>query len=923
MPAEVVSRDAEAAELGDFLASVTAEPAALVIEGEAGIGKTTLWLGAVDGARLRGFRVMATRPAAAESVLAYSALADMLSNVDSSVLSELPTPQRIAVDQVLLRSNGDQPPTDQQAVAAGFLSAVGAQADRTPVLLAVDDLQWLDPSSRLVLAFAARRLVGPVAVLATLRTGDAVGAGNWLELPRPELIRRMALGPLELGALHALISDRLGRSFPRPVMVRIAEISQGNPLYALELARGIDVGASITDMSLPRTLAELVASRLDTADPAAADALLAAACLADPTVDLVARAVNSEPDAIAARLAGFEDGGLIHLTGNHFRFEHPLYSRGVYHLAPRAKRRAMHRRLADLVSEPEVRARHLALGATGADPLTVDALDEAADAAQRRGAPVAAAELLDLAITLGGDLPQRRIRSAKLYFDAGDPGRARKILEELIAGLPPGRQRAEASILLGHVRVLDDSFTDAADLLERALSQTDGDAELLVPTLVMLAFALLNTGRLDEAGRRTEEAVVIAEASGLPRLLSQSLSMRTMVRFLVGEGVDEPSLRRAMDAQEWHDDLPIVLRPSVHCAVLWSLTGRVDEARRTWTALRRDCIERGEEGELTFVAFQGALTAVWSGDIAEATLIVEDAVERAQQLGSDLPMSVALTGRALVAAYAGRAEQVRADARAALEAGRRIGSDRLSEWPVTALGFVEVSLGNYEAALEALAPLLPRLQMMPRATEMIAASYMPDAIEAMVNVNDAASAEPFVAALEENGRRLDRAWMLAVGCRGRAMLSAAGGDVEAAVSAAQQAMVHHDRLQMPFERARTQVVLGQLQRRQRRKDAAATTLHEALRTFEQLGTPLWARRVRAELGRANVGPHTTSILTASQQRVAELAASGLTNRRIAAEMFISPKTVEANLSHIYAKLNIRSRAELGRAMSGRVDPIDR
>jgi DNA-binding CsgD family transcriptional regulator len=173
-----------------------------------------------------------------------------------------------------------------------------------------------------------------------------------------------------------------------------------------------------------------------------------------------------------------------------------------------------------------------------------------------------------------------------------------------------------------------------------------------------------------------------------------------------------------------------------------------------------------------------------------------------------------------------------------------------------------------------------------------------------------------IEALECNGRRLDRPWMLAIGARCRSMWLAARGDVEAAARTAHDAMAQHDRLPMPFERARTQLLLGQLQRRQRQKERARATLREALQAFEAMGTPLWANRARAELARADVVPTDSLALTPSERRVAELAASGMTNRDVAAALFISPKTVEANLARIYRKLGIKSRAELGRIIGG-------
>jgi DNA-binding NarL/FixJ family response regulator len=225
-----------------------------------------------------------------------------------------------------------------------------------------------------------------------------------------------------------------------------------------------------------------------------------------------------------------------------------------------------------------------------------------------------------------------------------------------------------------------------------------------------------------------------------------------------------------------------------------------------------------------------------------------------------------------------------------------------------------VSLGNHEAALTTLQPVLSNLDIAPEGTEIYLAECLPDAVEALVHLGRNAEAEPLVARLEHNGRRLDRPWMLAVGARCRSMLYAAQGDLEAAVASAQEAMVHHARVAMPFETARTQLILGQLERRQRHREAATTALREALETFERLGTPLWVDRARAELARTDVSSARASELTVSEHRVAELAASGLTNRDVASTLFISPKTVEANLVRIYRKLGIHSRAELGRVM---------
>ncbi len=432
----------------------------MLIEGEPGIGKSTLWLAAVEQARALGFQVLTARAAAAESVLAYTALADLFDVVDAAGWPDLPEPQRLAVDQVLLRADYGTA-TDQRAVAAAFLSVIEHLCDDGKVLVAIDDLQWLDASSMHVIAFAARRLSGPVGFLGTVRTnGDSAVSPAWLQMPRPDAVSRIRLNPLGIQDLHAAVSYRLRRSFSRPTIRRIHEVSGGNPFYAIELARAIDERVPGFDTSLPRTLTDVVRARIGRLDPDVHDALLAASCMATPTVELVSRATISDDDRLVELLENAESKGIIAIDGNRIHFSHPLLARGVYSEAPPGQRRAMHRRLADIVDEPELRARHLALAATRGDDVTLAALDEAAESARQRGAPAAAAELMDLAIGLGGDTPTRRLRSALNHFDASNRDRARAVLEETVEQLGPGNLRAEALTRLAVVRLYGEGFIE-------------------------------------------------------------------------------------------------------------------------------------------------------------------------------------------------------------------------------------------------------------------------------------------------------------------------------------------------------------------------------------------------------------------------------------------------------------------------------
>jgi DNA-binding CsgD family transcriptional regulator len=909
----VESRPTESRTIAGFLAAAISEPSALLIEGEPGIGKTTLWLEALELAREKGFQVLSARAAAAESVLAYTALADLLDGVPAAAWADLPDPQRFAVDQVLMRADNDTA-TDQRAVAAAFLSVVEYLADDGPLLLAIDDLQWIDPSSMHVVAFAARRLTGPIGILGSVRT-DGAGSAAWLQMPRPDAVNRIRLHPLGIRDLHEAVSARLRRPFSRPTMGRIHEVSGGNPFYAIELARAIAERVPGVEMSLPRTLADVVRARLSGLDSDVHDALLAASCMASPTVELVSSATIIDDDRLIELLENAESKGIIAIDGNRIHFAHPLLARGVYTQAAPGQRRTMHRRLADIVDEPELRARHLALAATSGDQVTLQALDTAADSARVRGAPAAAAELMDLAIGLGGDTAERRLRSALHHFDAGDQERSRTVLEETIDRLAPGDLRAEALSRLAVVRLYGDGFFEAAALLQRALSEVRTDSPLRVQILITLAYSLLQANQPQASVQMAEEAVAQAERLDQRHLLGLALGMRVILRFRCGEGLNEVDLRRAVELEDPDIFTPLVFRPSVQRALLLEWTGRLDEAHEVLDAVRRRCAEKGEEGELVFIAQHVVLSGIWRGDFVEAGLVADDAMELARQLGGDTPLFLAHSLRATLAAYAGRETDAREASEEALQIGRRTGAFRLTERVVAALGFLEVSLGRYEAAAATLQPLVSRFDPASTPTELPSAAFLADAIEALIQVDRAADAEPLVDALERNGARQDRAWMLAIGARGRSMLLAARGDVDAASATAAHAIAQHDRLPIPFERARTLLLLGQLERRQRRKEPASASLQEALDIFEQLHVPLWANRARAELARANVGPRQSGQLTPSEQRVAELAASGMKNRDVATALFISPKTVEANLARIYRKLGIKSRAELGRHMS--------
>ncbi|MGE2733424.1 LuxR C-terminal-related transcriptional regulator [Mycolicibacterium vaccae] len=918
---DVVVDTGEERAVAELLQRALSRPAALVFEGEAGIGKTTQWLKGLDEARQCGFAVLSARIGQAESVLAYAAVADLLGDLEPEVFDGLPELQRLALDRVLFRAGDDGPPTDQWVVAAGLVSVLEGLAIRAPVLIGIDDVQWLDPSSVAVLTVAVRRLRGRVGILATERREPGEATAQACLQVGADGPTRIRLRPCTVSALHAMITDRLGRTLSAPSMTRIAEVSGGNPLFALELARAMDERTPDADLRMPGTLADLVRIRTGELSGDVRDVLLAAASVAQPTVGLLARACDCTPDHVAACLASAERDGVVVVDDGRVRFTHPLLARGVYAEAPPARRRQMHRVLAELEGHPELQARHLALATTAADDATLAVLDAAAESARSRGAPAAAAELTELAIGLGGDKPWRRVRAAGDHFQAGATARALTLLQETVGGLRPGMLRAIAMNLLAGVLMYDNRFTEARDALMVAAEDAESAPAVFVQTLMSLSFAqgmgsfaegTSEVGLFDDSLRNARRAADIAEDLGIPDVISKAQALWVHANFLFGNGVDEEALERAVALEDYDDDVPIPFRASAVLALVRAWTGHLAEARRQMAEVRTRCLDRGSERNMMAVASYGALIEMWDGELAAARTFADEAVERARQLGGDTVAVIPLSVRAAVLAHLGQVESAHADALAALQQARCAGSPRMEEWPVKTLGFLELSRGDHTAASAVFMPLIERLQLVPE-IEIMGAGYLPDAAESMIAIGRLDEAEPLIKLLENNGRRLDRCWMLAASLRCRAMLLAAQGDLDGAQAAVSAALAQHERLPMRFERARTLLLAGQVHRRRRRKEAAVALLTEAHSEFDRMGAVLWAQRAQTERSRATVGAGAHG-LTPSEHRVAELAAAGVANKDIAARLFISPKTVEHNLGRVYRKLGIRSRAELGRRL---------
>jgi DNA-binding CsgD family transcriptional regulator len=926
---EIFGRDRELKALGQFVDSVGGGPSAMLLEGEAGIGKTTLLRAALDVVTRQAARIMECRPAEAERDLPFGALGDLLEEVIDEALPLLFEPQRRALEVVLLRIPPDAAVPDRRAVSLAVLGVLRVLSDKGPVVILIDDLQWLDSASARVLEYALRRLDSePVGVLATCRSQLAQSLPLSLDALLPEgRYQQLAIAPLSLEDVDRLLRARLDQPFLRPTLAKIHRTAGGNPFFALELGRallkrGVPLSAG-EPLPVPDNLRALIEARLAGLPVSVREALLAVAAISRPTVEQV-EAVVQPSRRVTEDLIAAADARVIELDDREVRFTHPLLASAVYAEAPLADKMRLHARLAAALEDPVERARHLALANHAPDAGVSRALDDSARHARARGAPEAAAMLAEHARRLTPadhpeDLARRGIEAADYHLQAGDTARARVVLEEVVGSPTSPAKLQRALHLLAKVVFREQSYAAAVNLLERALAASNEDPPLEVAIRCDLALSLEQGGELARAVDHVRAALRIAEDLGEPVLLARALVGLAVAEFLLGLGVQAEVMQRAMTLMDSvesvrHQELASVLDPTMVWAVLLKWSDDFEPARTRLEDLYRQALERNEESLLPPVLLQLGELECWYGNWDLAARYAEEGRRFAVQSGQ-VSMEVApLYVQALVEAHRGHVAPARASVARALDIIAHTGDHRARIRCLGVLGFVELSLGNPSGAHEHLGP----------ATDMAkAAGYgepgvfrlVPNEIEALVALGELEGAELLTQDLEERGRTLDRPWALATGARCRALLATARGDLLAAVAALDEALMHHARLLQPFEFARTLLVQGIVQRRRRQKRLAREPLERAAEIFERLGAPLWSERAADELARIGGRAPAPASLTATEQRVADLVAAGATNREVSESLFMSAKTVERHLTHVYEKLGVRSRRELARLMS--------
>jgi DNA-binding CsgD family transcriptional regulator len=917
---EIVGREQELAELRVFLAAVDGLPAAFLVEGEPGIGKTILWRAALELAPPHGYTVLRATPATAETRLSFAALGDLLEPALAETLPELPAPQRRALEVALLLEDSEGRPPDHRAVSVAFLGALRALAEAAPVVVAVDDVQWLDPPSALVLEFALRRLGAErIFFLLTRRIEGDVGQLGLDRALSEERLRRLTLGPLSLGALHRLLRDRLGLVLPRPKLRRLHELSGGNPLFALELARALERGSIGLEAGepLPESLGALVHERLEGLPADTRATLLVASALPQPTLKLVSAALGR--DAAPAVTPALE-AQVVELADDRIRFTHPLLASGVYGAARTDERRALHRRLAELVPDAEERARHLALAVDGPDADVAAALEHAAAHARARGASAAAAELGDLSRRLTlldaqADAHRRTIVAAHYFFDAGDPGRAIELLEEARAAAPNGSDRAEALAALSRLHRFGGDQPLAAELARQALAEAGPDDRVRAEAAHGLASTLLFLREdLDEGVEIAALAAEHAARSHDVALQAESLCVLGVMECLVGSTQAAATLRDVPDEAEQVSFGRVLATPTYNRGVFAVWTDGPEAAGLLRDA-RDVARERGDEGSAPMVLANLALAEYLAGRWNEAAQVAEEAFEAALQTGQRHNEAFALSVRALVRASRGDDEGCRADAAEVMGIAGERGIAVARIHALSALGVLELSLGHAEEAAILLRPHRERL-LAAGVGEPGTVRFVPDEIEALISVGRTDEAETLLRWLEEHGRTLDRVSALAAAARCRGLLALARRDTTAALASFEEALRQHDRVQMPFERARTLLAQGIALRHARRRRDARAVLEESRDAFRSLGAALWEEKAAAEIGRIGGRQAAGDELTPAEERVAALVAGGRTNKEVAAALFLTERTVEFHLTHVYRKLGVRSRAELARRLVG-------
>jgi DNA-binding CsgD family transcriptional regulator len=883
---------------------------ALLVEGPPGIGKSTLLAEAV--AQAGDLRVLRAQGFESEREIPYAGLFELLLPV-LDLAAELPENQRRALHGALAIEAA--PPRDRFSVPVAVLSLLGAATEQGPVLVLADDVQWLDDASREALFFVARRALHEgLGVLLAARDSD----GGPIE---DTGIERLGVGALDEASARAVLAHAAGELAPE-VAEAIVGASAGNPLALEELPRllSADQRAGRAPLAAPlgteHALQQAFARRLDELPEPTQVALCAVAAAAGAPRELVVRALDELHVGEAALTPAARDG-LLGDDADRLTLRHPLLAAAAYHSRPSSERRAVHVALAAVAAEPGRRGWHLSAAASGPDAVAAEAMQAAGEDARGRGAHGEAARAFARAAELSGDVEQRAARGLQAAIDAmlaGDLALAARL------GAAAGRESSDPQVQLqaemigARVAVRTGDPTGGRQRLEALATQLQQTGQGAMAAVLQLEAATVHmvTGDtealLDMAVRAREQA----EAAGAAEVATLAVLVSGETLLAVGRTEEGERLLAAteplLDQADPLSDLAELIGMAASSS-LW--VERFDRAERITGRMIEIARDAGAAARLPYPLDVRSQLNWRRGHWAAAYADAEESVRLARETGQLAQAAVALPALVRAEAGLGRLDAARAHGAEGLVLAERAAGEATVLHVLAALGFLEISAGRPDDAiawLQRAAEIVRRRGYAQPALALFAGDH----VEALIRAGRREEAEAELGRLAAEAQSTGGAWANAVTERCRALL-APDGEVEAHAA---RAMGWHDRVDMPFERARTELVLGERLRRARRRADARGPLERALEVFERLGAEPWAARTRTELtatGGAYRTEHEVSPadeLTPHELQVALLVADGLTNREVAAALFLSPKTIEHHLSIIYRKLGLRSRAQL-------------
>ncbi|HSZ39907.1 MAG TPA: LuxR family transcriptional regulator [Trebonia sp.] len=927
------------------------EPAALAITGEAGAGKSNLWRAAVAEAAGRGCRVLRSEPSASEADTPFAGLSDLLAGVVSLVESGIPQPQREALDVALLaRPAGEQPPP-AHAIGRGVLAALNALVSAGPVLLAVDDVQWLDTGSMDALVFALRRIAGApsagpadgrpaLSLLLAARTeapADPLTVGTpsppdgWRRLLAafpPAAAAELVLEPLALDQVQGLLPATATIAQARLVTAQ----SRGNPFWAREIWSSIATTTAPAEVSPageapvpPRARAALAGRLKRSLSPPAAEALAVVAAAGRITVPDALAAMEDVADSAAAIDSAVEAGVVIETEGR-LAPAHPLIGATAVEAVPPDRQAALYRRLAAVSASPERRAQFTALAAaaqgTMPDQAVADALDAAAEAAAAKAAYAAAAKFAAQSVrfTPPGDeaeLIRRRIRAGELFDMANELTEA---LEQFDAVDLNALTTTDAERVLPRLAdLLDVLHGEAAarSLITRSLESATGDR----PRAVLQSLAAdIWYGVPGQRRAAAAEAIAHAEAAGPEANASLHRALVNLVGAKCGEceGVDEALLTRAEQLERIVPGIPLYEVADGFRNLCYRYTEQLDIARAAALRLVSRARDAGDDWALSLYLSQFALTEELAGDYQAAKAALDDSNGIAAAY--DWPEHPAL--------FEPQCELLIANGN--LDEARRIADEHLPDEPDQPIRsrFMGASLrGKASAWAGDAATAVRYLELAARYADELGwldpgQRSRVDCLlaEAHVATGQPAKAAEVSARLRGLGARMNRPTLVGDACRIDALAAAAAGDqpdhLDAAAEHARAAVAAHERSQLRTELAHSLLVLGQIERRRKARTESRAALRRAHDLAVALGHEPLLAQINAELPTSALS-RAESVLTAAEQRVAEQIAKGSTNREAAAELFLSVRTVETHVASIYRKLGVRTRSDLRRTLGAR------